>query len=158
MQEAVVRAKKFVGRREHVSFPDLKLPAVEGKIDTGAYTSALHCHDITVENIEGKEFLSFIMLDKNHPAFTGEKILIEDFFKKEIKNSFGESELRYVIKTRVKIGNKIIKTPISLTDRGNMRYAFLVGRKILKNRFVVDVSGIFMCDRQPKKIKKKKTK
>src|SRR6218665_96552 len=72
-------------------------------------------------------------------AYTTE-LQFDHYFRKEIKNSFGETENRYIIKTIVKIGRKRIKSVISLTDRGTMRYPVLIGRKLLKNRFIVDVS------------------
>ena len=66
-----------------------------------------------------------------------------EYSQKEIKNSFGESEKRYIIKTTIRIGKKRIKSVISLTDRGTMRYPVLIGRKLIKNKFAVDVSLLF---------------
>jgi hypothetical protein len=132
------RNKNLIGRREHIDFPDLGLFNITAKIDTGAYTSALHCHDI--REIGG--VLHFRLLSDVHPEFSGEDHSTSDFILKEIRNSFGESETRYIIKTRVKIGQRTIKSLISLTNRGTMRYPVLIGRRMLKNRFVVDVSQL----------------
>lgn len=132
------KEKKIIGRRETVDFPDLKLFGITAKIDTGAYTTALHCHDIKQEN--GK--LYFKLLDPSHPEYNEQMQSFDVFSQKNIKNSFGEVESRYVIKTTIKIGKKKIKALISLTDRANMRYPVLIGRKLLKNRFMVDVSLI----------------
>ncbi|MGZ4118658.1 MAG: putative ATP-dependent zinc protease, partial [Bacteroidia bacterium] len=74
------------------------------------------------------------------PDYNKQEQKFAEYFQKEIKNSFGETEKRYIIKTIVKIGRKRIKSVISLTDRGTMRYPVLIGRKLLKNRFIVDVS------------------
>jgi hypothetical protein len=128
--------KLTIGRRETVDFPELGLYHITAKVDTGAYTTALHCHDIKEEN----GVLYFKLLDPGHPGYTGKELSYKDYFRKEIKNSFGESEKRYIIKTIVRIGRKRIKSVISLTDRGTMRYPVLIGRKLLKNRFIVDVS------------------
>jgi hypothetical protein len=128
--------KRTIGRRELVDFPELKLFGITAKIDTGAYTTALHCRDIREEN----GVLFFKLLDPTHPDYTEKEQHFTEYSQKEIKNSFGEIEKRYIIKTIVKIGKKRIKSLISLTDRGTMRYPVLIGRKLLKNRFVVDVS------------------
>ncbi len=128
--------KQIVGRREIVSFPDLGLFDITAKIDTGAYTTALHCHDIREEN----NILYFKLLDPTHPEYNEQEQKFKEYSQKEIKNSFGEVEKRFIIKTTIKIGRKRIKSLISLTDRGNMRYPVLIGRKLLKNRFIVDVS------------------
>lgn len=132
----MTKEKLTIGRREVVDFPELDLFGITAKIDTGAYTTALHCHDIREE----KGVLYFKLLDPSHPDYTSKELSYKDYFQKEIKNSFGESEKRYIIKTIVRIGKKRIKSVISLTDRGTMRYPVLIGRKLLKNKFIVDVS------------------
>lgn len=143
------RSKLTIGRRELVDFPELHLSGLEAKVDTGAYTTALHCHDLREE----KGILYFKLLDPSHAMYTGKEQSFAEYTQKEIKNSFGETEKRYIIKTIVKIGPKRIKSVISLTDRGTMRYPVLIGRKLLKNRFVVDVS---LLNNIP--VKKKKNK
>lgn len=142
--------KRIIGRREMVDFPDLELSGVTAKIDTGAYTTALHCHDIHIREENGQRMLCFKLLDPGHPAFTGQEMCFSEFSEKAIKNSFGEVEHRYIIKTRVRIARKLIKSVISLTDRGNMRYPVLIGRKLLKNRFIVDVSELNLWEKKKK--------
>lgn len=129
------KSKVLIGRREIVDFPELHLFGIEAKVDTGAYTTALHCHDIREEN----GILYFKLLDPTHPDYSEREQSFGEYTQKEIKNSFGETEKRFIIKTVVKIGRKRIKSLISLTDRGTMRYPVLIGRKLLKNKFVVDV-------------------
>jgi hypothetical protein len=147
----VGKIKKTIGRREKISFPDLGLFNIEAKVDTGAYTTALHCHDILMDTTFEKPVLLFKLLDPSHPEYNEQEHRFTDFSKKEIKNSFGDLEERYIIKTKVKIGNKTINTLISLTDRGNMRYPVLIGRKLLKNRFIVDISEIYLTEKKIKK-------
>lgn len=133
---------RLIGRREFVDFPDLKLFSVEAKIDTGAYTSSVHCSDIEIRSIEGKPALCFKLLDTTHPEFSKQTQQFFDFYRKKIKNSFGEMEERYIIKTTVKIGKKTIRTTLSLSDRENMRYPVLIGRRLLKGKFLIDVSRV----------------
>jgi hypothetical protein len=133
---------KLIGRREYVDFPELNIFKVEAKIDTGAYTSALHCHDIAIKEIGWKEVLCFKILDETHPEYNEQEHRFEDFIQKNIKSSSGETELRYIIKTLLIIGHKRIRTAVSLTDRGNMRYPVLIGRKMIKNKFIIDVAKI----------------
>ena len=124
---------KLIGRREFVSFPLLNLSNIEGKIDTGAYTCSIHCNHIEIKTENGKSVLYFQLLDtENHR--------VEIFSQKKIKNSFGVMEERYIIKTLIHIGGKKINTTISLSDRENMRYPVLIGRRLLKGKFLVDVN------------------
>ncbi len=126
---------KLIGRREIVSFPLLNISKVEAKIDTGAYTCAIHCKKIVLKTNKEEPLLTFQLLDDTIYSF-------DQFSRKKIKNSFGEMEERYIIKTLIVIGRKKIKTSISLSDRENMRYPVLIGRRLLKGKFIVDVSKV----------------
>jgi hypothetical protein len=128
-------SKILIGRTDVLDFPDWKLTDVKAKIDTGAYTSAIHCTQIKILK-DSK--LSFYL-----PAHKGQKkqrFVAEQFELKRVKNSFGQAELRYVVKTSVVIFGKTIHTEFSLADRTSMRFPVLLGRKFLRNRFLVDVT------------------
>ena len=132
----------IIGRREFVDFPELGLYNLEAKIDTGAYTSSIHCKDILLKTINGKPVLHFNLLDETHPEHSEKIHKFENFSRKKIKNSFGEMEERYVIKTLIRLDRKKIKSTISLSDRESMRYPVLIGRRLLKGKFIVDVNKI----------------
>ncbi len=136
-KKRVPRPKQIVGRRETVDFPDLGLFGLTAKIDTGANTTALHCHHVRIDD-EGK--LCFRLLDETHPEYQDREHCFDKFEQKWIKSSFGEMELRYIVRTRIRIGNRSIRSIVSLTDRKNMKYAVLIGRRFLKDRVIVDVS------------------
>ena len=139
---------QIVGRREFVDFPELGLYNIEAKIDTGAFTTALHCHDICIEEVEGREVLSFYLLDPSHPEYNEQKIVFNEFYRKNIKNSFGDYEARFIVKTIIKLGKRRIKSTISLANRQNMRYPVLIGRKLIGKKFLVDVSGIHLLKKK----------
>jgi hypothetical protein len=127
---------KIIGRREYIHFPLLGIENVEAKIDTGAYTCAIDCNHIELKTEHDKTILSFRLF--NNTTYS-----VEEFTQKKIKNSFGEMEERYIIKTLILIGRKKINTTISLSDRGNMRYPVLIGRRLLKGKFIIDVNLIY---------------
>jgi len=133
---------RLIGRREFVDFPELKLSGLEAKIDTGAYTTAIHCTHISLVTRGDKQVLSFKIPTATLSELSTTYYEVENFSRKKIKNSFGEMEERYVIKTPIRIGNKSIRTTISLSDRENMRYPVLIGRRYLKGYFVVDVRKV----------------
>ena len=115
---------------------------IEAKIDTGAYTSSLHVENINLNYENSKPILYFTLEQKNGEAVEIRTLRFEEFTQKTIKNSFGEMEERYVIRTLVHIGKKKIWSEISLTNRGTMRYPVLIGRKLLKGKFLVDINQI----------------
>jgi hypothetical protein len=79
-------------------------------------------------------------LDDEHPEFTGMKFVSREFTEREIKNSFGVAEKRYVIITTVKIFSEQISAEFSLSDRDELRFPILLGRKILRDRYLIDVT------------------
>jgi len=125
-----------LGRSDRVALPELGLMDLHAKIDTGAYTCSLHCSRAEVVN--GK--LEFVLLDEEHPEFTGMKFVFEKYSQREIKNSFGIAEMRYIIKTSVQVFDKTIRTEFSLSSRDNLRFPVLLGRKFLRRRFIIDVT------------------
>jgi hypothetical protein len=128
---------KVIGRREFTNFPKLGIPTVEAKIDTGAYTSSLHCETIEI-NYENSKPILYFTIGIENPVV----LRFEEFAQKKIKNSFGEMEERFVIRTLIKIGRKQIWSTISLSNRDNMRYPVLIGRRLLKRKFLIDVTQI----------------
>lgn len=131
--------KQLIGRNDVADFPELGLENIAVKIDTGAFTSSIHCHHIRIETEEEGEVLKFNLLDPDHEQYHDKEFVFEDFYQKIIKNSFGESEERYVIQTNIQLFNTVYPLEVSLTDRGNLRYPVLLGRRLLEN-FIVDVT------------------
>jgi hypothetical protein len=123
-----------------VDFPELGLFSIEAKIDTGAYTSAIHCRDVHHFEREGLDFVSFLLLDHTHPQYENQVITMPVLGTKQVKNSFGQTEERLAISTTIKIFNESYPVELSLTDRSAMDYPVLLGRKAIKKRFLVDVS------------------
>lgn len=129
--------KKIIGKREIVSILDLELFDLDAKIDTGADSNSLHCDDIYIDD---ENFVHFTLLDKIHPAYHTKKIKMPLYKIKKVKSSNGTIQIRASIKVDILFFNKKYTTVISLTNRSDMKYPMLIGRKFLANRFLVDVS------------------
>ncbi len=125
-----------LGRHDRVDLPELGLSNIHAKVDTGAYSCCLHCHYAKI--VEGR--LEFVLFDEEHPEFTGMKFTFDKFEERDIKNSFGEKERRFVIKTSIKLFEEEFITTFSLSNRGSLKFPVLVGRKLLRNHFLIDVS------------------
>jgi len=134
--------KKIIGRKEKISLPILGLSLVWAKVDTGAYTSSIHAENIAVKEVDGKRILSFQALMEGHKSFTGLTVYFDQFKEKKVKNSFGVAETRYLIETTIKLAGKEYFSEFTLSDRSSMRNAILLGRKSLKNRFLIDVDRV----------------
>lgn len=135
-----IKEKRIIGRTEEIVFPVLQLEGIEAKIDTGAFSSALHCSLVELIEQDDKKVLHFMLLDPEHPCFNNKDFYFEQFEATTVKNSFGQSEQRYLIQTTVLLFGESIETEFTLCNRGSMKFPVLLGRKFLKNKFIVDVS------------------
>lgn len=138
------RSLTVLGRLEKIDFPEWDLFDIDAKIDTGAYTSSLHCHHIKAHTENDKEYVNFNLLDPSHEIYNEKLFKLPLYRKKKVKSSNGAIEERFVVKTNVVLYGRRIKAEFSLTDRTEMRYPVLVGRKLLHNRFLVDVSKEYL--------------
>jgi len=128
--------KILIGRTDVVDFPNLNLLGIDIKVDSGAYTSSIHCHHIEIE----KNILKCLFLDPKHQEFHQKPLLFIDFKQKNVKSSNGIIEKRYLIKTDILIFDKIRSIELTLTERGSMRFPVLLGRKFLSRKFIIDTS------------------
>ncbi|WP_420576747.1 ATP-dependent zinc protease [Ekhidna sp.] len=126
------RVKQVIGRLDVIDLPDLGVQDIHAKIDTGAYRSSLHCKKVHAEH----GVLYFTL----HTDTGYQEYATKEWTQKIVKSSNGKAQKRYVIKTRMKIFGKNYMASISLTDRSEMKNPLLIGRKILTNKFIVDVS------------------
>lgn len=125
-----------IGTSEHVSFPKLNIFGVPAKIDTGADSSAIWATNIQ-ETADGR--LSFVAFGPGSHLYTGNVIETTTFRLVMVKNSFGVAETRYKVRLLIQIGDRKISAWFTLADRAGMRYSVLLGRRLLKGKFVVDV-------------------
>jgi hypothetical protein len=132
--------KCLIGRRDMIDLPGFGLQNIEAKVDTGAYTSAIHCSHIKLIERKGVKKISFHILGSHQEGLEEKVFVTRNFKEKKIKSSFGQIEERFVIRTKIKIFGRIIRAEFSLSDRTEMKYPVLLGRKLLRNRFIVDVS------------------
>ncbi|HTF21467.1 MAG TPA: RimK/LysX family protein [Chryseolinea sp.] len=126
---------RILGRSDKVDLPQLGVYDIHAKVDTGAYTSSLHCQSAEVVS----NVLEFVLLDEEHPEFTGSRFRFTDYEVRDIRNSFGEVERRFVIVTTMRIFDEDVTTEFSLCNRGSLKFPVLIGRKILRDRFLIDV-------------------
>ena len=126
--------KKIIGKFDKADFPSLKMEDIAIKIDTGAYTSSIHCNNI----IEIDDALHCTFLDEEHPLYNGTEIIFHDYDIVFVKSSNGIIQKRFQVQTTIKIFNKLYKISLSLAARQEMRYPVLIGRKFLTKKFIVD--------------------
>ena len=127
-----------LGWEEWAAFPGLGLPAIKAKVDTGARTSALHAVAVEPFGPERRPQVRFIM----HPVPDQPEIEVvcsaPAVDRREVTSSNGESELRWVIEARVRIGGREWPIELSLTNRETMQYRMLLGRSAIQDDMIVN--------------------
>lgn len=136
VRESRIENMHTIGRTDKVDFPELGLVNIEVKIDSGAYTSAIHCEKINAFYKDDGHFVKFTVYNEENPIERVAKV----FASKQVKNSFGQIEYRYTIKTPVILFEKSYLIELALTNRSSMKYPVLLGRKLLGQRFMIDVT------------------
>ena len=148
---ALKRNKNIIGTIDRIDFPKLNLENIKCKTDTGAMTSSIHCHEVKRIERGGVEYITFKLLDPSHPQYKNKAIRVDDFSERKVRNSFGQSEYRYVIRTDVTLFGETYEAEFTLADREKMRNPVLLGKRLLKGRYLVDVSKQNLSHKKKKK-------
>jgi ribosomal protein S6--L-glutamate ligase len=130
--------KITVGRKEWCGFPDLMIPAIKSRVDSGAKTSSIHAFNIIEFDRQDIAWVSFEVhpLQKdNKTQIRCESPIID---KRNIKSSNGKKERRIVIRTSLQLGESNWEIDLSLTNRDAMGYRMLLGREAMMHRIIVD--------------------
>lgn len=136
-----------VGWREWLSLPELGIPAIKAKMDTGARTSALHAFALEpfYENERLKIRFGIHPLQKRTDI---EIFCVADVIDQRIvSDSGGHREKRFVIETSVQMANREWPIEMTLTNREDMMFRMLLGRTAMKNRIVVDPAKSYLTGR-----------
>lgn len=132
--------KRIIGRKDLVSFPSFELKSVPVKIDSGAYSSSMHCQSIEIIEFDDKEQLRVVLLDPAISGYTGKEVIFNNFKKKIVKSSNGMAQERFFVKGTVQLFGESYETLFSLTERTGLRNPILLGRRLLNKRFLIDTS------------------
>jgi hypothetical protein len=132
--------KTTIGRVDKADFLELSLIEIDVKIDSGAYTSSIHCANIEEINVNGEKIIKFTLLDPEHPLYNNKEFSTKKYTSKAVKSSNGISQERFLIETEIFIFNQIFSIHLTLTERKDMKFPVLLGRKFLNKKFIIDTA------------------
>ena len=134
-----------IGWREWVALPELGIPAIKAKIDTGARSSALHAYAIRRTTEADGTWVTF----KVHPLQRAPHVTVEArarlLGERRIRSSSGLLTVRAVIETTMVLGERAFPIELTLVRRDLMGFRMLVGRQALGRRFVVNPARSFLA-------------
>lgn len=138
-----------VGWCEWVELPEFKVEAVKAKVDTGAKTCAIHAYFVEPYEKEGQTWVKFGL----HPNQDSLEESVECHApladRRKVTDSGGHTEERFVICTKVQVGEQLFEAEMTLTNRDSMRFRMLLGRNALNTRFVVNPAEAFLQGHKP---------
>ena len=136
-----------VGWREWLALPELGIPAIKAKLDTGARTSALHTFAIEPFETKGQLKVRFCI----HPLQKRQDVELSCtapvFDRRVVTDSGGHRELRYVIRTPVSLGNRVWPIEITLTNRDTMMFRMLLGRSAMQDGLLIVPQSSYLTGR-----------
>jgi hypothetical protein len=147
---------RVIGWREWVALPELGIPAIKAKIDTGARSSALHAYDLHFFTRQGKPMVRFkvhrLQRDTGHEV-ESVAALVE---QREVKNSGGQTTVRPVILTTLEMMGETWAIELTLVRRDDMGFRMLLGRQAVRGRFVIDAGRSFYNGKPPMALRRRR--
>lgn len=134
---------KIIGTNTRIKVAGI--PDVPAKVDTGATISSIWASQITLTP-ENK--LEFCLFAPGSPLYTGERITVDEFKVRNVRNSTGHEEIRYLVWLPTVIKGKRIRTSYTLADRSRNDFPVLIGRRALNGKFLVNVSKACIRNRE----------
>lgn len=140
----MLQNKVIFGSEEWFSFPNLGIPRIKARVDSGAKTSALHAINIHPFDKDGEPWVRFDInpIQKNSKTVIHCEAPLVD--KRIVKSSSGFREQRYVIQTTLDIGQHNWPIEMTLTNRDSMGFRMLLGREAMSGRALVDPEQIYL--------------
>ncbi|MFK8083428.1 MAG: ATP-dependent zinc protease [Granulosicoccus sp.] len=128
-----------VGWREWVSLPELGLPAIKAKVDTGARTSAIHASDIErFKHDDGSDWVNFTVMPIQRLTTISRRCAAPLVDIRKVTDSGGHTEERFFISTKLVIGELTRTVEITLAQRSDMLFRMLLGRTSMVPDIVVN--------------------
>lgn len=141
------RQPQIIGWRERIALPELNIPSVVAKIDTGARSSALHATHLKPFTKDGEDWIRFHI--PHASGLSARDIEAPLLGERSVKNTSGRPETRFVISSLLVLGDRTWRIELTLANRTQMALPIILGRTaIRRRRILVDAGRSFLTDRQ----------
>ncbi len=145
----------LAGWREWVQLPDIGIPWIKAKLDTGARTSTIHAYQVKPFEKDGADWVRFRV--RPWQESSEDEVVVECPVHdvRSVRSSSGHVQERYVVKLRLELLARRVSAEVTLSNRDQMGFRMLIGRQALRRRFVVDASSSFLGGRAPRPVRRR---
>ena len=144
--------RKTIGWREWVSLPDLGVKEIKAKVDTGADNSSLHAFNLERFEEDGRRMVRFDIHPHQRKRKPSVSCVAEVVGERMVKNPGGRAERRPVIRTTLIVAGEEFEALINLTTRDEMTFRMLLGRRTVRQNFIVDPGRSFLWERPSRQV------
>ncbi len=148
------KEKKVIGWREWVKLPDLNIPFIKAKVDTGARTSSLHAFNLEIYRKRGQDYVRFSVYPEQRVSKNSIEVEAQIYEFRNVKSSTGHLSRRPVIVTTLELHGESWPIEVTLANRDAMGFRMLLGRESFRRRVLIDAGKSYYSEK-PKKKKKK---
>ncbi len=140
----------LAGWREWVQLPDVGIPWIKAKLDTGAQTSSLHAYNKSVFERDGVEWVRFTV--RPWQESIEDEVIVECpvHDRRRVRSSSGHVQDRFVVLMKVVLVGQTVEAEVTLSNRDQMGFRMLIGREALRQGFDVTSAQSFLGPRAPK--------
>jgi len=145
----------LAGWREWVQLPEIGVPWIKAKLDTGARTSSIHAYKIKPFEKDGADWVRFRV--RPWQESTDDEVTVECpvHDRRRVRSSSGHVEERFVVRMKIQLVGRAVTVEVTLSNRDQMGFRMLVGRQALRRGFVVDSSSSFLGGRAPRPVRRR---
>ncbi len=147
-------ATSIVGWREWVGLPDLGVPWIKAKVDTGARSSALHAVDLELVDGGDGPIARFTVQPWQRSDADAVKAELPVVDTRTVRSSNGATERRPVVATTLRVGELTLPFETTLTERSQMGFRLLIGRQGLRGWASVTPDRSFVAGRPPIEVRR----
>lgn len=142
----------MLGWREWAAMPEIDVPWIKAKVDTGARSSALHAFDVHEMGGERVAFRVQPWQDSDADAVSA---ILPIHDRRLVRSSSGHVQERIVVLLEIVLSGRLVRAETTLTNRDEMGFRMLVGREALRQGFLVDPGSSFLGGRAPKEVRRR---
>jgi len=143
-----------VGWREWVGLPGLGVEWMKAKIDTGARTSSLHAFALEEVERDGADWVRFVVHPWQRSAADAVEVEVPVHDRRTVRSSSGHTEERVVVLLDLRLLDRVVTAEVTLTRRDEMGFRMLVGREVLEQGYLVDVSASYRGGRPDRAVRR----